>query len=61
MILHQTQFAPLAIGQLGRIPAPVVINTSYFKDRQQVAGHDSRYITLLCGYYIYNIILYIKL
>ena len=33
----------------------------HFKDRQQLAGHDSRYITLLCSYCIYNIILYIKL
>ena len=31
------------------------------KDRQQLEGHDSRYITFLCGYSIYNIILYIKL
>ena len=30
------------------------------KDRQQLAGHDSHYITLFCGYSIYSIILYIK-
>ena len=38
-----------------------IVKPEHFKDRQQLAGHDSRYITLLCGHYIYNIILYIKL
>ena len=34
---------------------------SILKDRQQLAGHDSHYITLFCGYSLYSIILYIKL